>query len=64
MYSPNCIEYLFFPLYKKSYLEDERLKIIADHKHYIGTDSVVAMKGLQPLDNLIKLVSGVHTTIR
>jgi hypothetical protein len=62
--SPNCIEYLFLPLYKKSYSEDERLKIIADHKHYIGTDSVVAMKGLQPLDNLIKLVSGVHTTIR
>ncbi|MFN9982945.1 MAG: hypothetical protein ACK53Y_23655, partial [bacterium] len=62
--SPNCIEYFFLPLYRKSYSEDDRLKIIADHKHFVGNDSVVAMKGLHPLDNLVKLVSGVHTTIR
>jgi hypothetical protein len=43
--SPSCIEYLFLPLYKKAYSEDVRLKIIADHTHHIGNDSVVVMKG-------------------
>ncbi len=63
-FSPNCIDYLFLPLYKKSYTEQDRTKIITDHDYHIGTNSIVAIKGLQPLDNLIKLVSGVHTTIR
>lgn len=62
--SPNCIEYLFLPLYKKFYTEDERLKIITDHHHHLGKDSVVAIKGLKSLESVVKLVSGVHTTIR
>jgi hypothetical protein len=62
--SPNCIEYLFLPLYKKFYTDDERLQIIADHHHHIGNDSVVALKGLKPLDDIVQLVNGVHTTIR
>jgi hypothetical protein len=41
--SPICIEYLFLPLYKKFYTDDERLKIITDHHHYLGNDSVVAL---------------------
>jgi hypothetical protein len=63
-YSPNCINYLFMPMYRKFYTETERLKIIADHEHHIGTNSVVAMKGLHSLDTLVKLANGIHTTIR
>jgi hypothetical protein len=29
--SPNGIEYLFLPLYKKYYTDEERAKIITDH---------------------------------
>jgi hypothetical protein len=56
--SPNDIPYMFWPLFKKSYTDDERLRIIADNGRYIGTDSVIGVAGLHPLDNLIKLVNG------
>jgi hypothetical protein len=62
--SPNCLQYLFLPLYKKTYSEEERHKIVIDHEYHIGSDSVVAIKGLHPLDNLVKLVNGVYTTIQ
>jgi hypothetical protein len=62
--SPNNIAYMFWPLYKKTYSDTDRLKIIVDHHHYIGTDSVVAMKGLHPLETVVCLINGVHTTIR
>jgi len=61
--SPNNIAYMFWPLYKKTYSDTDRLKIIVDHHHYIGTDSVVAMKGLHPLETVVRLINGVHTTI-
>jgi hypothetical protein len=32
--------------------------------HHLGSDSVVAVKGLHPLDTVIKLINGIHTTIR
>jgi hypothetical protein len=62
--SHNCLPYLFLPMHKKTYTDVERVKIITDHEHHLGTDSVVAIKGLHPLDTLVKLVNGVHTTIR
>jgi hypothetical protein len=55
--SPNGIDYLFLPLYKKYYTDEERMKIITDHKHFLGTDSVVAIRGLKPLESLVKLAS-------
>jgi len=63
-YSPNCINYLFMLMHRKSYTEPERLKIITDDEHHIGTNSVVAMKGLNSLDTLVKLANGIHTMIR
>ncbi len=63
-FSPNCIKYLFLPIYRKSYTDSERLKIIADHEHHVGNNSVVAMKGLKSLDTLVPLANGVYTTIR
>ncbi len=62
--SLNDIPYMYWPLYKKSYDDVDRLKIILDHHQFVGTDSVVALKGLHPLDTLVKLVNGVHTSIR
>jgi len=62
--SPNNLSYMFWPLYKKSYAEEERLKIIADNNYFIGNDSVIGVTGLHPIDNLIKLVNGTYTSIR
>jgi hypothetical protein len=44
--------------------DEERAKIITDLENFIETDSVVAIRGLKPLESLVKLANGVHTTIR
>jgi hypothetical protein len=62
--SPNNIPYMFFPLLRKSYTNDERLRILHDHEHFTGKDSVVALRGLRDLDTVITLHNGIHTTIR
>jgi hypothetical protein len=62
--SPNDIPYMFSPLLHKSYMDDERNRIITDHAHFTGRDSVVALRGLQDLETVIALHNGVHTTIR
>jgi hypothetical protein len=63
-YSPNGIACLFLPLYKKSYTDEERMKIVMDHEHHLGNDSVVTLQGLKPLKTIIELNNGTHTTIR
>jgi hypothetical protein len=55
---------MFWPLFKKSYADEERLKIITDNSHHVGSDSVIGLTGLQPLDTLVQLVNGTYTTIR
>ena len=60
---PNGLSYMFLPLYKKTYTDDERLKIISDHEHHVANDSVVAIQGLKPLNHVVKLTNGVYTTI-
>jgi len=40
--SPNGILYMFFPLTKKTYDDEERLRIIQDHLYYTDKDSVVS----------------------
>jgi hypothetical protein len=55
---------MFWPLYRKSYDEADCLRIIVDHHHHLGNDSVVAVKGFHPLETVVKLVNGIHTTIR
>jgi hypothetical protein len=62
--SPNKLPYMFWPLFKKSYTDEERLKIITDHSHHVGSDNVIGLTGLQPLDTLVKLANGMYTTIR
>jgi len=62
--SPNNLPYMFWPLFKKSYTDEERIRIIIDNSHYIGVDSVIGLTGLQPIDNLVKLVNGTYTSIR
>jgi len=62
--SPNHLPYMFWPLFKKSYADEERLRIIVDNTHHIGNDSVIGITGLQSLDNLVKLVNGTYTSIR
>jgi hypothetical protein len=62
--SPNDIAHLFFPLFKKTYIDEEQYNIIIDHEHHIGTSSVVAVRGLQALDSLVQLATGVCTTIQ
>ena len=44
--SPNNLPYMFWPLFKKSYTDEERIKIIGDNSHYIGVDSVIGLTGL------------------
>jgi hypothetical protein len=61
--SPNNLPYMFWPLFKKDYMDKERLRIIIDNDHHIGSDSVIGLTGLQPLDSLVQLVNGKHTTI-
>jgi hypothetical protein len=53
-----------WPLFKKSYTDDERIRIITDNSHHIGTDSIIGLTGLQPIDNLVELVNGTYTSIR
>jgi hypothetical protein len=62
--SPNDTAYMFWPLYRKTYSDEDRLCIIIDHHHHLGTYSVVAIKGLHPLETLVKFVNGVYTTIQ
>jgi hypothetical protein len=62
--SPNDLTYMFFPLLRKSYTDEERNRIIADHTHYTEKDSVVALRGLQDLETVITLHNGMNTTIR
>jgi hypothetical protein len=50
--SPNRIAFLFFPLFKKSYTED-----------YTENINVVAVSGLQDLNNLIQLSQGTTISI-
>jgi hypothetical protein len=62
--SPNDLPYMFWPLFKKTYSDEERHKIIIDNAHHIGTDNVVGITGLHPLDSLVQLVNGTYTSIR
>jgi hypothetical protein len=62
--SPNKIPYLFFPLYKKTYTDNERQSIIADNDHHTNQVTVIALKGLHDLDNVVQLQQGMYITIR
>jgi hypothetical protein len=56
--SPNHIPYLFLPLYRKSYSDEERVRIIHNTDHHTGGVNVVAMTGLHALENQIELANG------
>jgi hypothetical protein len=43
--SPNKLSYLFFPLFRKNYSDDERKTIIQDNDHYTEGVSIVALPG-------------------
>lgn len=62
--SPNDLTFLFFPLYKNSYTEEEHSRIIFDHDHFKEGVSVVAIQGVGDLNNIVNLNHGVHMTIR
>ncbi len=62
--SPNRIAYLFFPLFKKSYTEEERKSIIDDNDHHTENINVVALSGLQDLNDHIQLSQGAIISIR
>lgn len=62
--SPNKIAYIFFPLYRKTYTEDERIAIIRDNEHHTENDSVVGIHGLQNLNTIVQMVQGIRITIR
>jgi hypothetical protein len=62
--SPNRIPYLFFPLYRKTYTEDERLSIICDNDHHTDSVSVVAIQGLNDLNTVVQMTQGIYITIR
>jgi hypothetical protein len=62
--SPNKINYLFFPLFRKTYSDEERKTIIQDNNHHIEGVSVVALSGLSDLNTVIDLNQGIKTTIR
>jgi hypothetical protein len=62
--SPIKLAYLFLPLYRKTYTEEERKCIIKDNEHHTEGVSVVAMSGLNDLNTVIQLTQGVSTTIR
>ena len=51
-------------MFKKSYAEDERKSIIADNDHHTDNINVVALSGLQDLDNLVQLSQGTTISIR
>jgi hypothetical protein len=62
--SPNKIAYIFFPLYQKTYTEEERNAIISDNDHHTDNDSVAGIHGLKNLNTIVQLVQGIHITIR
>jgi hypothetical protein len=62
--SPNGLPYLFLPLHKKTYKDEERRQIVLDNEHHAGNSSVVALRGVQDLDKVLTLVNGVNITIR
>jgi hypothetical protein len=62
--SPNKLPYLFFPLYRKTYNDEERIAIIRDNDHYTEKDSVVGILGLNQLNTVVQMVQGIHITIR
>jgi hypothetical protein len=62
--SPNKLAYLFFPLYRKNYTDEERLTIIKDNDHHTEGVSVVALFGLNDLNSAVHLNQGTKTTIR
>jgi hypothetical protein len=62
--SPNKLAYLFLPLYRKNYSDDERLTIIKDNDHHTENVSVVALSGLNNLNTVVNLNQGTKTTIR
>jgi hypothetical protein len=62
--SPNKIAYLFLPLYRKTYTDNERKSIIEDNDHHTEQTSVVTISGLNNLNNVVQLHQGVSVTIR
>jgi len=62
--SPNKIAYLFLPLFRKNYSDDERQTIIKDNDHHTENVSVVALSGLNNLNAVVNLNQGTKTTIR
>jgi hypothetical protein len=62
--SPNKLSYLFFPLFRKNYSDDERKTIIQDNDHHTEGVSVVALAGLQDLNGVVELNQGIKISIR
>ncbi len=62
--SPNKIAYLFLPLFRKNYSDDERQTIIKDNDHHTENVSVVALSGLNNLNTVVNLIQETKTTIR
>ncbi len=62
--SPNKLAYLFFPLYRKNYTDEECLMIIKENDHHTEGVSVVALYGLNDLNSVVHLNQGMKTTIR
>ncbi len=46
------------PLFSKSYSNEERARIVQDTDHHTGCVNVVALTGLQHVNNQIELVNG------
>jgi hypothetical protein len=55
---------MFFPLYKKTYTDNERRNIIQDNDHHTEGVMVVALTGLQNLNSIVQLNQGIKTSIR
>lgn len=62
--SPNMLSYLFLPLYRKTYSDEERRNIIKDNDHHTEGVSVVALSGLHDLNTPVTLQQGISTSIR
>jgi hypothetical protein len=62
--SPNKIPYMFFPLNRKTYADDERQNIIQVNDHHTEGVMVVALTGLQELNTIVHLNKGIKTSIR
>jgi hypothetical protein len=62
--SPNKLSHLFFPLFRKNYSYDECKTFIQDNDHHTEGVSVVALTGLQDLNDVVELNQGIKTTIR